>query len=310
LSSKLRKLKQQAYEAGRKRDWAGAAEAYAQILEQDKNNPSLQNEYGDVCLKTGDTAKAVRQFLSAAAKYRQTGLLNNAQAVYKKVLRHEPGNVNANWFLAEIRAAQGLIADGVQHSLTFLAASTEVSGELKEIFLKRCLELFNLYPESDEVLEKLEGIFRVWNMPLEASRTGCLRACLAHKAGRADEAQASIAEIVGKTPEIVNYGEYSRWLSTTGAADRKVGFNDFNAIELGGPEAAPRRRRPAPSRRRRPSPSRTNSPSRRRRHGERLRGIPQHRRPARGERARRDLRRRVGRRAVDPAGKRRRAAEG
>jgi tetratricopeptide (TPR) repeat protein len=239
LSSKLRKLKQQAYEAGRKRDWAGAAEAYARILEQDKNNPSLQNEYGDVCLRMGDITKAVRQFLAAASKYQQTGLLNNAQAVYKKVLRHEPGNLNANWFLAEIRAAQGLIADGVQHTLTFLAAAEEVSGEIKEVFLKRCLELFTLYPESDEVLAKIEGIFRLWKMPLETARAGLLRACVAYKQGEQDAATAQVAAIVAATPEIVNYAEHTRWLEARGQAAAPAGFADVNTISLGDGDPSP-----------------------------------------------------------------------
>jgi len=233
LSSKLRKLKQQAFEAGRKRDWAGAAEVYAQILEQDKNNPSLQNEYGDVCLKAGDTTKALRQFLSAAAKYRQTGLLSNAQAVYKKVLRHEPNNLNANWFLAEIRSAQGLIADGVQHTMTFLAAAEEVSGEIKEIFLKRCLELFTLYPESDQVLERVERIFRLWRMPLEMARAGCLRACLLYNAGHVDEAAAAVAQCVASAPEVVNYAEHARWLETCGKRVQPAGYADVNSIRLG-----------------------------------------------------------------------------
>ncbi len=204
MSSKLRKLKQQAYESGRKRDWSGAAEAYAQILEMDKSNPSLLNEYGDVCLKAGETTKAVRQFLAAAAKYRQTGLLNNAQAVYKKVLRHDETNLNANWFLAEIRASQGLIADGEHHALTFLMAAEEVSGEIKEIFNKRCLELFDLYPDSDAILERVEGIFRIADMKLESARAGCLRACLHYQAGEKDDATASIEKLLELLPEICN----------------------------------------------------------------------------------------------------------
>ncbi|HOX26264.1 MAG TPA: tetratricopeptide repeat protein [Candidatus Krumholzibacteria bacterium] len=232
MSSTLRKLKQQAYEAGRKRDWAQAAEAYAEILEMDKSNPSLQNEYGDVCLKAGDTAKAIRQFLSAAAKYRQTGLLNNAQAVYKKVLRYDAGNLNANWFLAEIRSTQGLIADGEQHAIAFLEAAEGVSGEIKEIFLKRCLEIFTLFPESDAVLEKVEGIFRIWDLRLESARAGCLRARLAWQAGRCDEAAAAVARLVEGTPEITNYAEYGRWLETTGRKAKPAGFTDVNTVHL------------------------------------------------------------------------------
>ena len=232
MSSKLRKLKQQAYEAGRKRDWPAAAEAYAQILEMDKGNPSLLNEYGDVCMKAGDTTKGVRQFLAAAGKYRQTGLLNNAQAVYKKVLRHDAKNLNANWFLAEIRASQGLVTDGEHHALTFLSAAEEVSGEIKEIFHKRCLEIFDLYPESDTVLERVEGIFRIWDMPLEAGRAGCLRACVHHAAGQVDEAAATVQNLIEQVPELCNYAEYTRWQQATGQTATPAEFSDVNTVDL------------------------------------------------------------------------------
>lgn len=236
MSSKLRKLKQQAYEAGRKRDWTGAADAYAQLLELDKNNPSLLNEYGDLCLKAGDQAKAIRQFLAAASRYKQNGLLNNAQAVYKKVLRHDADNLNANWFLAEIRAEQGLLHEGEKYALTFLARADDVSGEIKEIFHKRCLELFDLYAGSDPILEKVEQVFRVWDMPLEAARAGCLRACLQHRAGAVEEAAAAVQTLRQRVPELVNYAEHTRWQELAegpgaGAAD----FADVNAIDLDAP---------------------------------------------------------------------------
>jgi tetratricopeptide (TPR) repeat protein len=240
LSSKLRKLKQQAFEAGRKRDWNGAADAYAQLLELDKSNPSLLNEYGDVCLKAGDQAKALRQFLAAASKYRQNGLLNNAQAVYKKVLRHDAGNLNANWFLAEIRAAQGLAAEGEHYALTFLNQADEVSGEIKEIFHKRCLELFELYPESDPILDRVEQVFRLWDMALEAARAGCLRACLRHRGGDAEGASEAIAQICSRVPEIVNYAEYVRWQELLGGpAATPTAFADVNTIDLDAAEPAP-----------------------------------------------------------------------
>ncbi len=214
--------------------WSGAAEIYANILDMDKSNPSLLNEYGDVCLKAGETGKAMRQFLAAAAKYKQNGLLNNAQAVYKKVLRHDAKNLNANWFLAEIRSSQGLVADGVAHALTFLSSAEGVSGEIKEIFLKRCLELFDLYPGSDEVLERVEGIFRIWDLPLEMARAGCLRACLTCRAGEKETAQASVDQLVQQVPELTNYAEYTRWMQTSGQVEAPAGFADVNALALDG----------------------------------------------------------------------------
>jgi tetratricopeptide (TPR) repeat protein len=232
LSSKLSKLKQDAYQAGKKRNWAEAMAIYERILDLDKNNPALLNELGDICLKNADAEKAVRHFLNAASKYRQTGLMNNAVAVYKKVLRHDAENINAHWFLAEIRAGQGLLVDGEAHADRFLAAAEEVSGEIKEIFLKRCLQLISLYPGSRLLLERIQGIFRVWNLPLEESRATCLLACERLTAGDPQAARELAERAVHTSPEVVNYCEYTRWLETIGEAVPVTVSHDVNTVVL------------------------------------------------------------------------------
>jgi tetratricopeptide (TPR) repeat protein len=232
LSSKLSKLKQDAYQAGKKRNWAEAMSIYERILDLDKNNPALLNELGDICLKNADTDKAVRHFLNAASKYRQTGLMNNAVAVYKKVLRHDVGNINAHWFLAEIRAGQGLLVDGETHADKFLCAAEEVSGEIKEIFLKRCIQLISLYPASRLLLERIQGIFRVWNLPLEEARATCLLACERLTSGEPQAARELAERAVHTSPEVVNYGEYTRWLETVGEAVPVAVSHDVNTVVL------------------------------------------------------------------------------
>ena len=79
--SKLSQLKQKAYQAGKDRNWELAISVYEQILAVEKSNPTVINELGDLCLKAGEPRKAVKHFLSAATKYRKTGLLNNSVAI-------------------------------------------------------------------------------------------------------------------------------------------------------------------------------------------------------------------------------------
>ncbi|MBK7046138.1 MAG: tetratricopeptide repeat protein [bacterium] len=209
--SKLSQLKQDAYQAGKKRNWSQAIALYEEILDKDKNNPTVINELGDLCLRSGDTPQAIRHFLSAAAKYRQTGLLNNAVAIYKKILRYEAENQNAHWYLAETRAGQGLAMEGEDHALHFLQHSGKVAGDIKEIFLKRCLQLLELLPESIQVQVALVQIFNMWQMPLESARSLCLLAAMAQVAGRGDEAATRIGEALARCPEVVNYPEHGRW---------------------------------------------------------------------------------------------------
>ena len=242
--SKLRQLKQQAYQAAKKRDWATAVSIYQEILELDKNNPTLINELGDLCLKANDIPRAIKHFLNAAAKYRATGLLNNAVAIYKKILRFDAENLNAHWYLAETRAGQGLTVEGQEHGLLFLENSEKVSGDIKEIFLKRCVQLIELYPESMPILEHLLQVFRMWDMQLETARVRCLLACQVWLAGDEDAARQAIAEATTKVPEICNYGEYARWLKTIGEATQApaAGPTEFGNVNLEAanePAAAP-----------------------------------------------------------------------
>ncbi len=209
--SKLSQLKQDAFQAGKKRNWAHAIALYEEILDKDRNNPTIINELGDLCLKAGDTPQAIRHFLSAAAKYRQTGLLNNAVAIYKKILRYEAENQNAHWYLAETRAGQGLAVEGEDHALHFLQYSGKVAGDIKEIFLKRCVQLLELLPESSPVQSALTQIFMMWQMPLESARALCLLGAVAHGEGRAAEGQERIDEALARSPDVVNYPEYARW---------------------------------------------------------------------------------------------------
>ena len=235
--SKLSLLKQEAYQAGKKREWVRAVSIYEQILDLDKNNPTVINELGDLCLKAGETSRGVKYFLGAAAKYRQSGLLNNAVAIYKKILRYDEENQNAHWYLAESRASQGLLVEGEEHGMVFLVKRESLSGDIKEIFLKRCVKLFDFYPNSIPIQDTLLQVFRMWNMPQEAGRCQIQLACLNWEKGEFESAKQMVSEALSQVPELVNYTEYVRWAELTGEPARPDNNRDFNCVSLGHPEA-------------------------------------------------------------------------
>jgi tetratricopeptide (TPR) repeat protein len=235
--SKLSQLKQEAYQAGKKREWIRAVAIYEQILEMDKTNPTLINELGDLCLKAGNTAQGVKHFLGAASKYRQSGLLNNAVAIYKKILRYDEENQNAHWYLSESRASQGLLVEGEKHALIFLGASESVSGDIKEIFLKRCAKLFELYPDSLAIQDNLLHVYRMWTMPMEAGRAQIQVACLQSQKGEQETAERMVAEALAQLPELSNYPEHGRWREMQGLASLPAGVGDFDSVSLEDPLA-------------------------------------------------------------------------
>jgi len=232
--SKLGKLKKEAYQAGKKRNWPEAIAIYERILEIDKSNPTLINELGDVCLKNQESARAISHFLNAAAKYRQTGLLNNAVAIYKKILRHDAKSLNAHWYLAEIRASQGLLVEGQVHALQFLEVSDNLQSDVQEIFQKRCLKLLGLFPESTEVLDRLAVVFRSSNLALEQRRVDLLRACIKYDSGEEEEARAAVNELLEQAPELCNYPEFAQWQGRVGPEEGGPNCTDVNSLDLDG----------------------------------------------------------------------------
>ncbi len=235
--SKLSQLKQKAYQAGKDRNWVLAISVYEQILEVEKSNPTVINELGDLCLKAGDARKAVKHFLSAATKYRKTGLLNNSVAICKKILRHEATNMHAHWYLAEIRSSQDLAVEGETHALAFLESGERAGSEIQEIFHKRCGKLLELYPASLPILERLMQVFRTWEMTLEASRAGCLKACVIYDAGNKEEAQAVLDDLLVTSPELRNYPEYGKWNKRINPEENVPGpLSEHNSVSLAGAE--------------------------------------------------------------------------
>ncbi len=236
--SKVSKLKQEAYEAGKKRDWDRVVVLYERILELEKNNPALINELGDTHLRKGDIPRAIEHFLSAAEKYRATGLLNNAVAIYKKILRFDPANASAHWFLAESRCSQGLAAEGAQHALQFLAMAERIGDGFKDAYQKRCLKLLAIYAGQAPVLERLREVFNHWRLPLETARAACLLAVLMLERGEEAAAEARMEALLEAHPELVNYAECKIWrerrgLDAPAPAVADPFTPDANAVELG-----------------------------------------------------------------------------
>jgi len=231
--SKLSQLKQKAYKAGKDRNWDQAISVYEKILELEKSNPTVINELGDLWLKSGDSRKAIKNFLSAATKYRKTGLLNNSVAICKKILRHDETNLHAHWYLAEIRSSQALVVEGEAHAMAFLSSGDKAGSEIHEIYLKRCGKLMELYPSSLAIVDRLIQIFRTWEMPLESGRSGLLKACIVYDSGEKESAQKLVDDVLVASPELKNYSEFEKWNRRVNPdAVGSAPLADYNSVDL------------------------------------------------------------------------------
>lgn len=180
--SKTSDLRRKATEAVRAKDFDRAVEIYERVCSQDSGNGTPRNELGDVFLKLGDIESAVASFTEAARLYMDFGLTNNAVAVHKKILRHEPNHLHSLWVLGDIRREQGLGAEASAAFLEFLGRYESVTESEREAFVARGLELIETMGDDPEILSTLEKIFSQWEFGQEQARVLIAKARLAHEA--------------------------------------------------------------------------------------------------------------------------------
>lgn len=95
--------------------------AIAEYLRISQSRPSdwkTANLVGDLYVRAGKVEQAIEQFAAIADRLSHDGLLSQASAVYKKIVRLRPEHEHALLRCAEIAAAQGVLVD----ARTFLGA--------------------------------------------------------------------------------------------------------------------------------------------------------------------------------------------
>jgi len=91
-----------------------AVEEYQKLLAADDSDPYTHVTLGDLYFKKGVMDEAGRRYQEASEAYRQAGLVKNAIAVCKKMLRLNLRNLDTLKSLAELHAHDGLATDAAQ----------------------------------------------------------------------------------------------------------------------------------------------------------------------------------------------------
>lgn len=88
---------------------------YIRLVEEQPHDWNSINALGDLYLRSGKVNRAVAQFIQIADHLFGEGFLPKAAAVYKKALKAKPDHEHAILRLADIAAAQELMADARTH---------------------------------------------------------------------------------------------------------------------------------------------------------------------------------------------------
>lgn len=133
--------------------YEAAIEEYRRIVQADPHDVTTFNTLGDLYVKAGRTAEAMRCFMHIAENYRLNGFNLKAIAMLKKVSKLDPSNVEIGLKLAALYAQQKLIVDA-RHQ--YLAVAEHY---LREGQPQRALDIYqkvaDLDPENTSIQLKL-----------------------------------------------------------------------------------------------------------------------------------------------------------
>jgi tetratricopeptide (TPR) repeat protein len=177
---------------------AAAIKEYCQIVAVEPDDFTTLNMLGDMYTRVGDPAEAVSCFRRIAEHYREQGFGLKAIAMYKKIDRLQPNDIDIASHLADLYAQQDLVVEARAHYLTIVEAHNR-SGATKSA-LEVLQKIADLDPQHTQIRIKLAHGYLKEGLKQEAaaSFTEAGRSLLGR--GALDEALAAFAEALQISP--------------------------------------------------------------------------------------------------------------
>lgn len=157
----LDKLKEQARRFEQREEWRRAIEVYHKAIQgfgtgSESVDPSLYNKVGDLEMKAGDSAAALRGYEQAAELYADQGFYNNAIALCGKILRVNPGRTETYLRLAQLHSRKNVIPEAKRNLLEYVERMHSV-GRLEDAFqaVKAFADTFSGNPDIRLMLSEL-----------------------------------------------------------------------------------------------------------------------------------------------------------
>ena len=148
-----------------------AVKEYCQLVENEPNDFTTLNILGDLYVRVGNRAAAVSCFRRIADHYRDQEFALKAIAMFKKIDRLQPNDLEIATSLADLYAQQDLVVEARSHYLVVAdahAKSGDTQGGL-EVLRK----IADVDPQNTEVRIKLANGYLKEGMSREAAASFC-----------------------------------------------------------------------------------------------------------------------------------------
>ncbi len=166
-----------------------AVEEYQKLLAADDSDPYTHVTLGDLYFKKGVMDEAGRRYQEASEAYRRVGLVKNAIAVCKKMLRLNLRNVDTLKSLAELHAQDGLSTDAALFYGQY--ADLMLSKDQRALAAEALDAAATLLPDDPRYAEKLGEVWLLEGEKLRASRAFIRAAKAYDNRGLLEQAQAA-----------------------------------------------------------------------------------------------------------------------
>jgi len=261
--SKPNNIRKKALEHAKKGHWEKALDEFTRLVEIEQHNPNVFNEVGDIHLKLGNKREAFRYYHEAISAYAKVGLINNAVAVCKKILRLNSGDDLVYGRMATLRQSQGFGREAVAYSLQFidkiLKRSDPGDENLRSLVVEvarvlpsepevleraaECLAAWDAVDEAGAILEKLEELYRTRGMAAERERARAKMESIGHVAAPSAASQSDELESIEshrKNAGTVLAGVEAPFSKSVPPHIRRGhdgdGAADFGVIDVGNPK--------------------------------------------------------------------------
>ena len=179
--------------------WDRAISEYLAILKADPHDLTVCNNLGDLYARAGKAPEAIEQYLKLGELYRTDGLSVKAIAVYKKIIKLDPGRTEALLACADLYEEQGLTGEA-KIQLVTAAEHYAKAGETPKV-----IEIYQRLAALDQansmLLTKLADLLRKEGRREEAAAQYELAAQAAEAAGQAAESKRLLAKMRELAPE-------------------------------------------------------------------------------------------------------------
>jgi tetratricopeptide (TPR) repeat protein len=146
---------------------SSAIKEYCQIVAVDPHDFTTLNMLGDLYTRAGNSSEAVTCFRRIAEHYREQGFGLKAIAMYKKIDRLLPNNIEIATYLADLYAQQDLVVEARAHYLAIVEAHNRAGAAQSALEVLR--KIADLDPNNTQIRTKLADGYLKQGLRIEAA---------------------------------------------------------------------------------------------------------------------------------------------